>query len=248
MNETMVARPVLDGARAAKDVAFDGYVRSGAAIEMKAFTGVSGDQGGYAIPKEIDTQIDATLKAASPIRSIAQVVQVGSAGYRKLVTTGGTHEVQADVIHHQSYPVGLDDDVAPLRRIGETEAILEARATAALHREPQDRGLVLPRGDRLHPGGGGGGQRDIGCQHGHGDKIGCVGRQGKMPDGATPPVNPAAAGRCSKPGSAPRRDPALPADSRRWSGTAPGSPRGRRCALRNAGAGRSNARWTPSAR
>ena len=90
MNETMVARPVLDGARAAKDVAFDGYVRSGAAIEMKAFTGVSGDQGGYAIPKEIDAQIDATLKAASPIRSIAQVVQVGSAGYRKLVTTGGT--------------------------------------------------------------------------------------------------------------------------------------------------------------
>ncbi|MEH3102161.1 phage major capsid protein [Sphingomonas adhaesiva] len=91
MSETVVARPVLDGARAAAaDAAFDGFVRTGAAIEMKAFTGVSGDQGGYAIPREIDQQIDAVLKSASPIRSIANVVQVGSAGYRKLVTTGGT--------------------------------------------------------------------------------------------------------------------------------------------------------------
>ncbi len=92
MSETVVARPVLDGARAVAttDAAFDGFVRTGSAIEMKAFTGVSGDQGGYAIPREIDQQIDAVLKSASPIRSIANVVQVGSAGYRKLVTTGGT--------------------------------------------------------------------------------------------------------------------------------------------------------------
>ena len=89
MGETMM-RPVLEGARAVGDVAFDGFVRTGATIEMKAFTGLSGDQGGYAIPKEIDAAIDAVLKAASPIRSVANVVKVGSAGYRKLVTTGGT--------------------------------------------------------------------------------------------------------------------------------------------------------------
>ena len=42
------------------------------------------------MPREIDAVIDATLKAICPIRGIANVVQVGSAGYRKLVTTGGT--------------------------------------------------------------------------------------------------------------------------------------------------------------
>ena len=92
MNEVVTARPVLDGARVrgGDDAAFEGFVRTGATLETKAFTGVTGGEGGYAVPKEIDAAIDAVLKAASPIRSIANVVQVGSAGYRKLVTTGGT--------------------------------------------------------------------------------------------------------------------------------------------------------------
>lgn len=87
----VVDRPALDGARAVKmDASFDGYVRSGQVVEMKAFTGVTGEAGGYAVPREIDAVIDRTLVAASPIRAIANVVKVGSAGYRKLVTTGGT--------------------------------------------------------------------------------------------------------------------------------------------------------------
>ena len=90
----VVDRPALDGARVQRDggfaSVFGGFVRSGVTMEMKAFTGVSGDAGGYAVPREIDAAIDATLKSVSPIRSIANVVQVGSAGYRKLVTTGGT--------------------------------------------------------------------------------------------------------------------------------------------------------------
>ena len=90
MNEAVMARPVLAGAREMKDVGFDGFVRTGATLETKAFTGVTGDAGGYAVPREIDAVIDRALKSASPIRSIANVVQVGSAGYRKLVTTGGT--------------------------------------------------------------------------------------------------------------------------------------------------------------
>jgi HK97 family phage major capsid protein len=89
MGDVMV-RPALDGARAMSGGAFDGFVRTGATLEMKAFTGVSGDAGGYAVPREIDGAIDALLKGASPIRGIANVVKVGSAGYRKLVTTGGT--------------------------------------------------------------------------------------------------------------------------------------------------------------
>lgn len=90
MGETVMVRPALEGARPLGNAAFDGFVRTGATIEMKAFTGTTGEQGGFAIPREIDTAIDATLASISPIRSIAQVVKVGSAGYRKLVTTGGT--------------------------------------------------------------------------------------------------------------------------------------------------------------
>jgi len=95
----VVDRPALDGARMARgdgarmargDGAFEGFVRQGATLEMKAFTGVSGDAGGYAVPREIDARIARVLTGASPIRAIANVVQVGSAGYRKLITTGGT--------------------------------------------------------------------------------------------------------------------------------------------------------------
>ncbi len=87
----VIDRPVLDGAsQRAGSAAFEGFVRSGATVEMKAFTGVTGDAGGFAVPSEIDATIDAVLKGISPIRSIANVVKVGSAGYRKLVTTGGT--------------------------------------------------------------------------------------------------------------------------------------------------------------
>ncbi|MGP7796950.1 phage major capsid protein [Sphingomonas sp. CLY1604] len=87
----VVERPALDGARVERtDGAFQGFVRQGVTLEMKAFTGVAGDAGGYAVPREIDAEIARVLTDASPIRSIAQVVTVGSAGYRKLVTTGGT--------------------------------------------------------------------------------------------------------------------------------------------------------------
>jgi HK97 family phage major capsid protein len=86
----VIDRPVLEGASQVSNTAFDGFVRSGTTVEMKAFTGVTGDAGGFAVPKEIDATIDKVLKSISPIRSIANVVKVGSAGYRKLVTTGGT--------------------------------------------------------------------------------------------------------------------------------------------------------------
>jgi HK97 family phage major capsid protein len=89
IDNAVVARPVLAGASAPSS-GFAGFVRSGATLEMKAFTGVTGDAGGFAVPREIDGRIDAVLKGISPIRSIANVVKVGSAGYRKLMTTGGT--------------------------------------------------------------------------------------------------------------------------------------------------------------
>ena len=86
-------RPALDGVKSASSVSFvDGYLRRGieSGLEMKALGGSTDAIGGYAVPEEIDAVIDRTLTAISPIRAIANVVKVGSAGYRKLITSGGT--------------------------------------------------------------------------------------------------------------------------------------------------------------
>jgi HK97 family phage major capsid protein len=92
-------RPALDGVKGMGDVRDPGrtafverYLRRGleAGVELKSFSGATDAAGGYAVPREIDGMIDATLKGISPIRAIANVVKTGSAGYRKLVTTGGT--------------------------------------------------------------------------------------------------------------------------------------------------------------
>lgn len=86
-----VARPVLEGGAApGGGAAFEGFLRAGTgSVEMKALSGASDGAGGYAVPREIDAMIDATLKSVSPIRAIANVVTVGTGGYRKLVASGG---------------------------------------------------------------------------------------------------------------------------------------------------------------
>ena len=88
------ARPALSGSDAgtAPEVKsyVDGYLRRGIAPEQKSISGSVLSDGGYALPRQIDEVISATLLKRSPLRSVCQVVQVGSAGYRKLITTGGT--------------------------------------------------------------------------------------------------------------------------------------------------------------
>lgn len=85
-------RPMIGGGAASIEVKsfVDGYLRQGRESEVKSLSGSVAADGGYAVPHEIDALIASRLKTISPIRSIAQVVQTGSAGYRKLVTTGGT--------------------------------------------------------------------------------------------------------------------------------------------------------------
>jgi HK97 family phage major capsid protein len=91
----IAGRPALGGAVTGAETgakAFvDQYLRKGmeSGIELKSFNSATSDAGGYALPREIDAVIDATLKGISPIRAVANVVKVGTAGYRKLVTTGG---------------------------------------------------------------------------------------------------------------------------------------------------------------
>ena len=83
------ARPELGGAAAVSPELkgfVDGYLRLGRTAELKSVTGAVATDGGFAVPREIDAMIAAQLKTISPIRSVAQVVQTGTAGYRKLIT------------------------------------------------------------------------------------------------------------------------------------------------------------------
>jgi HK97 family phage major capsid protein len=91
-------RPALGGgvARTSVDTehkaAFiDGYVRRGFAdgLQSKSLNATVPAEGGYAVPQQIDQLIEKRLRDISPIRSVAQVVQVGSSGYRKLVASAG---------------------------------------------------------------------------------------------------------------------------------------------------------------
>jgi len=85
-------RPALDGARGEAEVKgfVDGYLRKGSMAEVKSISGVTPQDGGYAVPDEMDARIGAELKEISPIRRIAQVARTSTAGYRKLFATGGT--------------------------------------------------------------------------------------------------------------------------------------------------------------
>jgi len=102
-------RPVMGGAPAMTEEVkgfVNGYLRRGRENEIKSLNTINPSDGGYAVPKSIDTIIARALTEVSPIRSIAQVVQTGTSGYRKLVATGGTAS-------------GWVSDTAPR---GETEA------------------------------------------------------------------------------------------------------------------------------
>jgi HK97 family phage major capsid protein len=86
------ARPAIGGGAREKSAFVESYLRKGleAGVELKALSGTSDAAGGYAVPEEIDAEIDRLLTSISPIRAIANVVKVGTAGYRKLVAMGGT--------------------------------------------------------------------------------------------------------------------------------------------------------------
>lgn len=89
------ARPAMAGAAPAPGNApevksfIDSYLRLGRETEVKSLNGVNPADGGYAVPRQIDAVIASRVAKVSPIRSIAQVVQTGTAGYRKLVATSG---------------------------------------------------------------------------------------------------------------------------------------------------------------
>ncbi|MGL1922048.1 MAG: phage major capsid protein [Hyphomicrobiales bacterium] len=67
--------------------AFNAYMRKGASqietMEGKAYSLVSGNDGGYFVPEQIESNILDNLKLASPIRDIAGIQQVTSSIYKK---------------------------------------------------------------------------------------------------------------------------------------------------------------------
>ncbi|MFN3232932.1 MAG: phage major capsid protein [Alphaproteobacteria bacterium] len=74
--------------------AFDIFMRSGetgglADLELKALSVGTAAEGGYAVPEEIDREIERLLADISPIRTIAKVVEIGTSDYKKLVNVGG---------------------------------------------------------------------------------------------------------------------------------------------------------------
>ncbi len=84
--ERAVDRPVLAGAKGEAGGGRGAWLRG---TETKAATIASGPKGGVAVPQEIDAVIDRVLRETSPIRSIARVVDIGSAAYSRLITTSG---------------------------------------------------------------------------------------------------------------------------------------------------------------
>lgn len=102
--EAKMKRPQLGGdgkpvdqASEEHKAAFGKYVRKGidgglAEIESKAlaWSTNSGADGGYAVPKVIDGIIEELIVNVSPIRQLADVVQVSTRDYHKLVNLRGT--------------------------------------------------------------------------------------------------------------------------------------------------------------
>ncbi|MCF6216054.1 MAG: phage major capsid protein [Emcibacter sp.] len=70
---------------------FEGFIRKGHThnLDQKALSTTVNADGGYAVPVELDQQIEKRLRDLSPIRAEANVVAIGSSKYKKLVNVGG---------------------------------------------------------------------------------------------------------------------------------------------------------------
>jgi HK97 family phage major capsid protein len=93
-------KPIDEKAEAHRS-AFGGYLRKGVQFDqeaheyqsgfgVKSLLAGSGPDGGFAVPKVIDSLIDQTIVNISPIRGIANVIQVSTPDYHKLVNIHGT--------------------------------------------------------------------------------------------------------------------------------------------------------------
>ena len=97
--EKNLGRPRGQGSDGAAEVdehkaAFGKFLRKGRDeglrdLERKALNLTADDDGGYAVPTELDTDILQILRNESPMRRVCTVRQIGGAEYKKLVNLGG---------------------------------------------------------------------------------------------------------------------------------------------------------------
>lgn len=97
------SRPEVDEHKAA----FGKFVRKGhddglRELERKALNITTDAEGGYAVPEQIDTDILSLMQNMSPMRSVCNVITVGTPDYKKLVNTHGAGSGWVD-----------EDDVRP---------------------------------------------------------------------------------------------------------------------------------------
>jgi len=83
-----------EGADAHKAAFFSAFMERGddnqlRQLEQKALSTSTGGDGGFAVPTEIDGEIEAQLRRMSPIRAIARVKTISTSDYKRLVRTGG---------------------------------------------------------------------------------------------------------------------------------------------------------------
>ncbi|WP_290614736.1 phage major capsid protein [Arsukibacterium sp. UBA3155] len=74
--------------------AFNKFLRKGqdqglGALQAKALNITDDPDGGYAVPEELDRNIISLLRNATPMRQLANVIAMGGAEYKKLVSVGG---------------------------------------------------------------------------------------------------------------------------------------------------------------
>lgn len=75
--------------------AFDKFVRKGydaelRDLERKALNITTDAEGGYAVPEQMDTEILSLMQNMSPMRSVCNVITVGTPDYKKLINTHGS--------------------------------------------------------------------------------------------------------------------------------------------------------------
>lgn len=94
--EAKLGRPNLSSAGAGfgpdsrECKAFRSFVKTGSEAELKALDISAGPEGGFAVPKEIDQQIDSLALQMSPVRQLASVIRISTSDYHKLVNLRGT--------------------------------------------------------------------------------------------------------------------------------------------------------------
>ena len=77
----------LDGVE--QKAAFDGYLRAGIGLEVKAGLSTAPNSGGYVVPEQTERAIERRLMAGSPMREISTVRTVAAGVFRKPVSIAG---------------------------------------------------------------------------------------------------------------------------------------------------------------